>query len=168
MYEIRDSKVSKSAKYVQVSGRQDNLFNGSGSIIRNQIGFTLVEIIMSLAILSLFVVVALPMFPQIMQWTQESESQMEAERLLSSAVVNVKENAKNIPVEDMKAGTVIFLQDINSGEISDTLKDVTISMKHDPGLKAYEATVKVYADSESIAHKAISQTYMYIKEDDLK
>lgn len=164
MYGAQDSKVSN----LGIKGRRNNSIKDKVLTMRNQIGFTLVEIIMSLAILSLFVVVALPMFPQIMQWTQESESQMEAERLLSSAVVNVKENAKNIPVDDMKAGTVIFLQDINSGEISDTLKDVTISMKHDPGLKAYETTVKVYADSESAAHKAISQTYMYIKEDDLK
>lgn len=59
----------------------------------NSGGFTLVEIIASIAILGLVIVVVLPFFPQIMSWTKSTEDQLVASNLLSQVAYDLKNDS---------------------------------------------------------------------------
>ena len=59
----------------------------------NSGGFTLVEIIASIAILGLVIVAVLPFFPQIMSWTKSTEDQLVTSNLLSQVAYDLKNDS---------------------------------------------------------------------------
>lgn len=70
---------------------------------KNSRGFTLVEVIASIAILGIVVVSLLPLFPQILGWTKTTEDQLIAGNLLSQVVYDLKDdNLKRVDLDSLK------------------------------------------------------------------
>lgn len=59
-------------------------------------GFTLIEIIASIALLVLVIGTLLPFFPQIMSWTQTADDELVASNLLSQVASDLKNNTDSI------------------------------------------------------------------------
>lgn len=57
----------------------------------NSNGFTLIEIIASIAILGMVIAVFLPIFPQIMSWTEKTDDELVASNLLSQVANDIKD-----------------------------------------------------------------------------
>ncbi|WP_068674680.1 prepilin-type N-terminal cleavage/methylation domain-containing protein [Oceanobacillus sp. Castelsardo] len=57
----------------------------------NSKGFTLIEIIASITILSIIVLVLMPFFPQMMSWNQNTEDELIASNLLSQVAYEIQE-----------------------------------------------------------------------------
>lgn len=66
------------------------MYNVHHKIERN--GFTLIEIIASIAILGMVIAVFLPMLPQIMSWNNNSEQKLVAGNLLEQAIHDIKQD----------------------------------------------------------------------------
>ncbi|WP_158234677.1 type II secretion system protein [Lentibacillus sediminis] len=60
--------------------------------LKDSSGFTLIEIIASIAILGMVIAVFSPIFPQIISWTQNADTELSASNLLGQAVEDVKNN----------------------------------------------------------------------------
>ncbi|SET45090.1 prepilin-type N-terminal cleavage/methylation domain-containing protein [Oceanobacillus limi] len=63
--------------------------------IVNRDGFTLIEIIASIALLSMVIAIFLPIFPQIINWTNQSEGQLKSGNLMDQVIFDL-ENHSNI------------------------------------------------------------------------
>lgn len=57
-------------------------------------GFTLVEILAAIVILSIAITFILPIFPKLLNWSNESESELVASNLLSRVADDIKEDNK--------------------------------------------------------------------------
>lgn len=59
-------------------------------------GFTLIEIIASIAILGMVIAVFLPIFPQIMSWNNKTEQALVSGNLLEQAVEDIKQDSQKL------------------------------------------------------------------------
>lgn len=130
----------------------------------NSSGFTLVEIIASIAILGMVIAVLLPIFPQIMSWSQKTDNQLVASNLLSE----VANEAKDINVVDLFGENVIRCEDGSSEDLF--LKDYQLNNEKyeakfnvckEKDVNLYRTHIKIYSTDDRLA----SESYTYIQGD---
>ncbi|MGM8212360.1 type II secretion system protein [Virgibacillus sp. W0430] len=57
---------------------------------KNSVGFTLVELIVSITLISIVIVVLLPMFPQLLNWSKQTNEELVSSNLLDQFVFDLK------------------------------------------------------------------------------
>lgn len=129
-------------------------------------GFTLIEIIASIAILGMVIAVFLPIFPQIMSWSNKTEQNLVAGNLLEQAIYDIKENQSiklngsipNCPSSELVA-TNIGPYEVNNITYS-VLLNVCQDKYKEEELGLYRANVKI-TTSEGVQ----SESYTYLHGD---
>ncbi|MFC4022536.1 type II secretion system protein [Oceanobacillus longus] len=131
--------------------------------MRNSKGFTLIEIIASIALLVMVIGTLLPFFPQIMSWTQTTDDELVASNLLpqvSSEVKNLDVHAffDNIQQCDTYQGEDIFykeyaLNGINYKSMLNTCEEQNLDL--------YRTKINILTESG----KLVSESYTYISGD---
>lgn len=129
----------------------------------NSKGFTLIEIIASIALLVMVIGTLLPFFPQIMSWTQTTDDELVASNLLpqvSSEVKNLDVHAffDNVQQCDTYQGEDVFykeytLNGINYKSMLNTCEE------QEPDL--YRTKINILTESG----KLVSESYTYISGD---
>ncbi|WP_106496912.1 type II secretion system protein [Lentibacillus sp. Marseille-P4043] len=128
-------------------------------------GFTLIEIIASIAILGMVIAVFLPIFPQIMKWTVNTDNELVASNLLGQVAYDVK----NASIIDQKTGTISICPTYSSikksslGNLSSyTLNDNDYSVKlhicKEKDVDLYRTNIQIY----TATNKKVSESYTYI------
>ncbi|CDO01626.1 prepilin-type N-terminal cleavage/methylation domain-containing protein [Oceanobacillus picturae] len=130
----------------------------------NDRGFTLIEIIASIALLALVIMVLLPIFPQIFKWTGKTENELTASNLVGQVAYAVK----NDRVEDWYP---IPVKECNGEEKGISYKTYTlnninyqstIGLCKEASVNLYRAEIKVYGENNNL----ISESYTYIKSEE--
>ncbi|WP_430784793.1 type II secretion system protein [Virgibacillus flavescens] len=132
----------------------------------NSSGFTLVELIASLAILSMVIAVFLPIFPQIVSWTKKADDELIASNLLSQVAHDVKElpdmddlasSIKGCPdvmkIKDERLG------DVSSYTINNQTYHVKVKICKESNVDLYRTNLLIFSSS----NKMISESYTYIE-----
>lgn len=60
--------------------------------IKNSRGFTLIEVITSITLLSIVIAILLPMFPQVMRWSNQADVELVSSNLLDQLVLDLKKD----------------------------------------------------------------------------
>lgn len=130
----------------------------------NDRGFTLIEIIASIALLALVIMVLLPIFPQIFKWTGKTENELTASNLVGQVAYDVK----NDRVEDWYPTPVKECKGEEKGVSykTYTLNNInyqsTIGLCKEASVNLYRAEIKVYGENNNL----ISESYTYIKSEE--
>lgn len=128
-----------------------------------QRGFSLSEVMISLAILSLFVAVALPLFPQIMTWVDQSEERFVSDRLLSRVVSDIEDTAQELPFERVTTSETAFRQ--SDVAVLPTYEyRVDLYATHESVLDIYKVNIQIVSNTGNL----LSESYMYIKGSDTR
>lgn len=121
---------------------------------KNSRGFTLVEVIASIAILGIVVVSLLPFFPQILGWSKTTEDELVTGNLLSEVVHQLKNDKTlgTLDIDDFKIDESDYTYEVNDMVYIPT---VTLAQKTDK-----ERELGLF-----LAHIKISgkETYVYLK-----
>lgn len=127
---------------------------------QNSDGFTLIEIIASIAILGMVIAVFLPIFPQIMSWTEKTDDQLIASNLLDQITYDVEEKFKTESEGTNCASAVSEVINNYSYDGAYTTKiDMSQSLEEKKyGL--YRIHIKVYSDDKP--DNMLTDTYMYL------
>ncbi|SEQ10904.1 prepilin-type N-terminal cleavage/methylation domain-containing protein [Virgibacillus subterraneus] len=127
----------------------------------NSSGFTLVEIIASIAILGMVIAVLLPIFPQIMSWTQKTDEELVASNLLSE-VANETEKVdvaslfgENIIGCENGSSEDVFLKDY---QLNSENYEARINICEEYDVSLYRTHIKIYANDDRL----VSESYTYI------
>ncbi|MEN1968219.1 type II secretion system protein [Lentibacillus sp. N15] len=130
---------------------------------KKQNGFTLIEIIASIAILGVVVVAVLPIFPQILSWTNNVDDELIASNLLDQITYELtqsyaNETAQETPscsdnVSNAMQQAYTYQDDAYSAEMEMSQTEA----EKQYGL--YRIHINVYAAGQN---KAVSDTYVYL------
>ncbi|WP_165767874.1 type II secretion system protein [Virgibacillus indicus] len=148
----------------------------------NSNGFTLIEIIASIAILGLVIAVFLPIFPQMMSWSKNADNELVASNLLSQVANDIKEN--EVIFNDIKINLVEdhhyncernqtysiqrdALDTLPDYDLNKSSYDVAVEVCQsneykEKELGLYRTHIKIQAGNPE---KTISDTYFYLTED---
>ncbi|MUV36832.1 hypothetical protein JNUCC1_00636 [Lentibacillus sp. JNUCC-1] len=122
-------------------------------------GFTLIEIITSIALLAMVVAVMLPIFPQIMTWSQQSEDQLTSSNLLGQ-VMNDVENIDLPNVPDCPgARTYGELGSFSTYQVDGRTYTVKLDVCRETDVSLNRAKIRIFAPDG----KRHSEKYTYIK-----
>ncbi|WP_047985095.1 type II secretion system protein [Ornithinibacillus californiensis] len=128
----------------------------------NNNGFTLIEIIASIAILGMVIVILLPIFPQILTWNENVDDELVTSNLLGQAIYDVQNiNQQEFWNEFYDAplceeGTV----DIEADRFLETSYQIQLKV-------CKEADVELYRTNIHVTYKEKhSDTYTYIAGED--
>lgn len=131
---------------------------------KNDRGFTLIEIIASIALLALVITVLLPISPQIFKWTGKTENELTASNLVGQVAYDVKndrvEDWYPTPVKECKGEEkaisykIYTINNINYHSSIDLCKEAFVNL--------YRAEIKVYEENNNL----ISESYTYIKSEE--
>lgn len=126
---------------------------------KQQDGFTLIEIITSLAVLSIIIVGLLPIFPQIMSWSSQSENHLTANHLLTRVANDVEQHANELPLDTVLDEGRLTL----SGSELDVLPaydyDVTLHITYDAIVDLYQTNIQILSDTGTV----LCESYTYVK-----
>ena len=143
---------------------------------RNKKGFTLIEIIASIALLVLVIGILLPFFPQIMSWTQTADDELVASNLLGQVASDVNNSDKNNSIINYINKNQIKICDSGLNTLSqDSLGDIAtyllnnveynvqlkVCKENNVDLNLYRANVIISTTNG----KPISESYTYITGD---
>ncbi|WP_249870867.1 type II secretion system protein [Oceanobacillus saliphilus] len=131
--------------------------------MRNSKGFTLIEIIASIALLVMVIGTFLPFFPQIMSWTQTTDDELVASNLLpqvSSEVKNINVHTlfDNIQQCDTYQQEDIFYKAYTLNGIS--YKSM-LNTCEEQELDLYRTKITIFTESG----KLVSESYTYMSGD---
>lgn len=122
--------------------------------IKSNQGFTLIEIIASIAIFGMLIAIMLPIFPQIMNWTTKSSESLVATNLLDQVAYDLRHldriapsNIENMNLEYTIDDTV-YIPKIT---VSQTSKERELGL--------FRTHIEIY---QSIDGKRLSDTYIYL------
>ncbi|MBP1947790.1 type II secretion system protein [Virgibacillus litoralis] len=130
----------------------------------NSSGFTLVEIIASIAILGMVIAVLLPIFPQIMSWTQKTDEELVASNLLSE----VANETEKVDVAGLFGDNIIGCKNGSSEDVF--LKDYQLNSENyearlsickENDVSLYRTHIKIYSNDDRL----VSESYTYIQGD---
>lgn len=129
-------------------------------------GFTLIEIIASIAILSMVIAVLLPIFPQIISWNEKTERNLVAGNLLNQAISDIKQDDEMI-LANMDVTNCSNPSTVTTGLPSYTVNNVNYSVQvnvcqtnEEKDLGLYRANIMV-----STADGLQSESYTYLQGD---
>ncbi|WP_157724849.1 type II secretion system protein [Virgibacillus phasianinus] len=142
--------------------------------LSNNNGFTLIEIIASIAILGMVIVVLLPFFPQLADWTASTDNQLVASNLLNGAVHNVTNhedvlvnylNSASVPactadamqIPESILGNAVTYK-VNGKQFSLALSVCQSTDEVNLGL--YRTHIQLYSDTSP--ETMLSDTYIYL------
>ncbi|WP_042223226.1 prepilin-type N-terminal cleavage/methylation domain-containing protein [Oceanobacillus manasiensis] len=101
----------------------------------NNSGFTLIEIIASIALLALVITLLLPIFPQILQWTSNTENKLTASNLIGQVAYDLEKES-------------IDFSNINECEEKTTGHETQISSSYKINSKDYIGTYQLCEGTE--------------------
>lgn len=147
---------------------------------QNSNGFTLIEIIASIAILGMVIAVFLPTFPQMMSWTKIADDELVASNLLGQVAYDIKLDSETM--DSLKSRSVIAdncsekdLITYDLGQNYDYQENgeiyypkVTICQQQNEQvdevqLGLYRTRIQIYKENES---NMLSDTYIYLSDGD--
>ena len=125
-------------------------------------GFTLVEIIASITILGIVVAILLPIFPQIIGWTNKADDQLRGSNLLDQAAFDIKNS--NILTSIDTSNNCPTMS--NSSNLSSSFSYMdkyypVISLCKEHGTELYRTHIEIYDEENNM----VSDTYIYLKGD---
>jgi prepilin-type N-terminal cleavage/methylation domain-containing protein len=134
----------------------------------NNNGFTLIEIIASIAILGMVIAVLLPIFPQILSWNEKTEQELVASNLLGQIVSDVQNTSKNREIISQLRSSrtcnegwldITTLGDIANYDLNDVTYSVSLRVCKEQDVNLYRAHIIVYS-----GNRALGETYTYIND----
>ncbi|MUK86850.1 prepilin-type N-terminal cleavage/methylation domain-containing protein [Ornithinibacillus sp. L9] len=135
-------------------------------LYENNNGFTLIEIIASIAILGMVIAVFLPIFPQIMQWSNNADDELVASNLLGQVTYDIKQ----LPLVD--STTINSCPDMKTITGLDSLGEsatyvlnnreyrIELNICQEIDVDLYRTNIRIYSPD----HKLVSESYTYIGE----
>ncbi|MGP4108305.1 type II secretion system protein [Virgibacillus sp. L01] len=130
----------------------------------NSSGFTLVEIIASIAILGMVIAVLLPIFPQIMSWSQKTDDELVASNLLSE----VANEAKDINVVDSFGENVTKCENgstedviLREYQLNNEKYEAKLNVCNEKDVNLYRTHIKIFSTDDRL----VSESYTYIQGD---
>lgn len=126
-----------------------------------QAGFTLIEIITSIAVLVLVLIAFLPIFPQTMTWTQTAERELISGNLLGRVAQDVKANPAALSLDTFQPGEERTLSS-DAGEMNDFpayTQPVTLTTRFDDEAEMYLVYIQLFTDE----NKQTAASYIYIE-----
>lgn len=126
---------------------------------KQQEAFTLIEIITSLALLSMIIIGLLPMFPQIMSWSSQSENHLTASHLLPRVVSDVTQHASELSLESASSDGTVTLTGSELAMLPDYAYDVVLHITYEHEVDLYQTNIQLVNKNGSV----ISESYTYIK-----
>ncbi|MEC5421932.1 type II secretion system protein [Virgibacillus sp. C22-A2] len=136
----------------------------------NSKGFTIVEIIASIAILGMVIAVLLPIFPQVMNWSKKVDDELGASNLLEQAanditISTIRNSLGSIPM--CSSNNTLALYDVSSYPLNDNVYSVDLNVCKEGiaggeisfnDIELYRANIQILSQD-----KLISESYTYIK-----
>ncbi|MFD2627889.1 prepilin-type N-terminal cleavage/methylation domain-containing protein [Oceanobacillus kapialis] len=138
-------------------------------IIHNNRGFTLIEIIASIALLALVVMLLLPIFPQIFHWTGKTEDELTASNLVGQVAYDLKNNEQIdfANVDSCNGGNMGNKTPISEiYEINEIKYQAFYQLCAEDSIELnksqlYQARLLIYKENNN--HDLVSESYTYVK-----
>ena len=128
--------------------------------VKNNDGFTLIEIIASIAILGMVIVVFLPIFPQIMSWSNSTDNQLKASNLLSQVTHGVEKNFESESTQKCSNKVTSVMEAGYTYNEGTYHAEMNMSQSIEEKLYGlYRIHIKIYSDETDTS---LSDTYMYL------
>ncbi|WP_176555828.1 type II secretion system protein [Virgibacillus ndiopensis] len=133
---------------------------------KNSHGFTLIEIIASIALLGLIAAVFLPILPQMMNWSTHTDNELVSSNLLS----RVASEVKTVNITEFYDAKINNCSQ-NEGEdkffkkytLNNREYNATLSLCKENEVNLYRTHIKIYTTNETLT----SDSFTYISEDTL-
>ncbi|TMN21590.1 type II secretion system protein [Lentibacillus cibarius] len=123
-------------------------------------GFTLIEIITSIVLLTMVIAVMLPIFPQILNWSSQSEENLTASNLLGQVASDVKDHAGNLPLDGAPAcGRMRSLTGGDLSALPSYPYTVELNVCKEEDVHLYRTNIQIFSEDD----KLLSESYTYIK-----
>ncbi|WP_156291464.1 prepilin-type N-terminal cleavage/methylation domain-containing protein [Oceanobacillus salinisoli] len=132
----------------------------------NSNGFTLIEIIASIALLGTIIAVLLPFFPQMMSWSKQADDELIASNLIDQVVFEVKnktiisDHAEYIKNCDLQNPTNISYDYQFNGQEYQIQLNVCIENENNVNL--YRTKIQIFTNDGG---RKLSETYTYVDRD---
>ncbi|MFD1038127.1 type II secretion system protein [Virgibacillus byunsanensis] len=130
----------------------------------NSRGFTLVEMVASIALLGMVIAVFLPIFPQIMGWTENTDEELVASNLLSQ----VASDTEHIEVVDFFDDSIeecnaFLTEDVYYKEypLNGDIYKAKLNVCKEINVELYRTKIKIYSSNDRL----VSESYTYISGD---
>ncbi|MGM8364546.1 type II secretion system protein [Virgibacillus sp. W0181] len=135
---------------------------------KNSAGFTLVELVVAITLLSIVIIVLLPMFPHLLNWSKKTDETLVSGNLLDHYVVQLKNDEQLITYIDSAStvencsigGTPYALEGDYSTNINNQVFSPKLTLcqtEKENELNLYRGHISVMADGSEV-----SDTYFYI------
>ncbi|GAA0447692.1 hypothetical protein GCM10008983_27190 [Lentibacillus halophilus] len=123
-------------------------------------GFTLIEIITSIALLTMIIAVMLPIFPQILNWSSQSEENLTASNLLGRVASDAQENAGRLPLDDVPVCSdgkkILPAKNLNA--LPSYTYSVKLNVCKEETVDLYRTNIQILSDNDQLA-----ESYTYIE-----
>jgi prepilin-type N-terminal cleavage/methylation domain-containing protein len=131
----------------------------------NSNGFTLIEIIASITLLGTIVAILLPVFPQIISWTQNSDDELVASNLLSQVAYDIKDIDINqsLPLPSCEGNKKQLDNSTyrNANELNEKIYNIELFACKEEGVNLYRTNIQIKKDGN-----ILSESYTYITGDE--
>ncbi|WP_010651157.1 prepilin-type N-terminal cleavage/methylation domain-containing protein [Oceanobacillus massiliensis] len=139
-------------------------------------GFTLIEIIASIAILAIVIGSLVPFFPQVMAWTDVTEDELVSSNLVTNVSNNLQDEALNSEILsyidsnsilDCRNGYTsipsIYLEGFSSNTFTDDGPELTLALDvcDEDNLKLYRTKINIVNSK----NRSISEAFTYMSID---
>lgn len=121
-------------------------------------GFTLIEIITSIAVIVLVLIAFIPIFPQTMLWSKTAETELVSGNLLGRVANDVRANTAALSLNTHVAGTERKLTEEDFAFLPAYEQPVDITVAYDEEADMYRAFIEVL-NAEGVRQ---ASSYVYI------
>ncbi|WP_010099178.1 type II secretion system protein [Ornithinibacillus scapharcae] len=130
-------------------------------MFHNKNGFTLVELLASIAILTLVIGAFIPIFINIAQWNNKSEDNLIGANLIAEVAYNLESNAEgfsNIEIASCN-DTYSFVDYGDSYEMNGREYDVNLHVCQEEKVSLYRTKIQIYSQDNTL----VGESYTYIR-----
>jgi prepilin-type N-terminal cleavage/methylation domain-containing protein len=128
-------------------------------MLQDRNGYTLIELLASITILTLVIVAVIPLFTNIAQWTNKSETNLIGSNLIGEVVYDLKMNPGEFNSKNITScsGDYSLFDKYTTYEVDEKEYYVDIQLCQEEMVDLYRTKIQIYSHGN-----LISETYTYI------